>query len=157
MEDLFLEVFWDDYIEIVKYLSKNVNYQKRLTDEGLHKHKGFGIGEHEKMKVTAQKKMNQTKTKNLASSQVSMESFEETGKSGEDTEIVIPEDLGSQLNKSPVLLSNHQGHDATAFNFLSMLGKEDRQFSIDESEFKKVPFSNDWPFIMRDLCRVLTG
>lgn len=29
MDDLFLEVFWDDYIEIVKYISKNVTYQRR--------------------------------------------------------------------------------------------------------------------------------
>lgn len=114
------------------------------------------MGDHRTLKVPVKDKKKDKKNP-LTSSQVSMDSFEEAAKNGENTEIQIPDDLGNQLNKSPILLAGHGNMETTAFNFLSMLGKEDRQFAITEDEFKKVPFSNDWPNIMRDLCRVLTG
>lgn len=46
----------------------------------------------------------------------------------------------------------------TAYNYLSMLKlEEDHNFAISFVEFQRIQFSNEYPMILRDLAKQLTG
>ena len=46
----------------------------------------------------------------------------------------------------------------TAYNYLSMLKiEEDHNFSISFVEFQRIQFTNEYPMILRDLAKQLTG
>ena len=45
----------------------------------------------------------------------------------------------------------------TAYQFLGMLNKEDQQFRISKTEFLRIKFPNEWPMLIRDIAKELSG
>ena len=149
-EDLFIDVFKDDYIKIMKQMQEKKEKLK-INDDDIGKARREAlaagksgikiphIGSKNRGSFGASKTRNSS---NISEASVDNEDTMTSSKAPGGTSKKIPSGVGHPFNKSPILegsVSDATGNVYTAFQFLSMLKKDDqKQIFLTKTEFLKL-------------------
>lgn len=134
-EDLFIDVFKDDYLKIMKQMQEKKE-KLRINDDDMGKARREALAANARaIKIphiggSKGRGFNQSKTRNSSNiSEASMDNDDTmtSGKAPGATSKRLPSGMGHPHNKSPIIegIMNEPSGHFTAYQFLSMLKKDE--------------------------------